>query len=250
GMAYFAVCTVTLVASLLLGGGTRGGFLSDAVLQLLSIVLLVAALWRSAPTVTRQMRWAMGYCLIVVLVPLLQLVPLPPSLWTALPGREAEIASFQVLGRDLPWMPISLSPTATWLSLLSLIPPLAIFLGTIRLNYRERRLLSLVLLAVGMVSVFVGLLQVAQGPSSPLRLFEYPNGPEAVGFFANRNHFAALLYCLTLFAAAWAVSSTLDAGDVDRAGLKIVAIAASFTVLVVLIAAQAMARSRAGLGLT
>jgi O-antigen ligase len=147
-------------------------------------------------------------------------------------------------------MPISISPTATWLSLISLIPPLAIFLGTMLLGYRERRILSLVVLAVGIVSVFLGLAQIAQGPSSSLRPFVYTNDTEAVGFFANRNHFAALLYSSTLFAAAWAISITFSRRDWQRHSSKIVAVVASFTLLVALIAAQTMARSRAGLGLT
>jgi O-antigen ligase len=183
-------------------------------------------------------------------VPLLQVITLPPVIWTVLPAREAEVAPFALLSRELPWMPVSVSPTATWLSLISLIPPVAIFLGTMLLGYRERRILSLVVLSVGIVSVFLGLAQIAQGPSSSLRPFIYTNDTEAVGFFANRNHFAALLYSLTLFAAAWAVSVAFNRDDWQRHGSKIVAIAASFTLLVVLIAAQTMARSRAGLGLT
>ena len=104
-------------------------------------------------------------------------------------------------------MPISVSPQATWLSALSLVPPLAIFFCTLLLAYRERRLLSLIVIAVGMVSVFVGLIQVAQGQESPLRFFAITNPTEAVGFFANRNHFAALLYCLMVFAIAWTVEA-------------------------------------------
>ena len=53
-------------------------------------------------------------------------------------------------------------------------------------GHRERRLLSLVLLSVGIASVFLGLAQIAQGPSSSLRPFDYTNDTEAVGFFANR----------------------------------------------------------------
>lgn len=55
--------------------------------------------------------------------------------------------------------------------------------------------MSLVVIGIGPASVLLGFLQVAQGPSSPLRLFEFTNLTEAVGFFANRNHFSALLYC-------------------------------------------------------
>ena len=75
---------------------------------------------------------------------------------------------------------------------------------------------------------------------------------EAVGFFANRNHFAALLYALTLLAAVWVVetAATLNAerGRPDTAWM--LAVAASLAVLVIFLAGQAMARSRAGLLLT
>src|SRR5690606_34815955 len=108
-------------------------------------------------------------------------------------------------GRELPWWPLSVAPHTTWLGLVSLVVPLGVFLATIQLQRRERRLLSLAVLAVGIISVFLGLLQVAQGPESPLRFFAFTNPTEAVGFFANRNHFAALLYSLTLLAAAWTV---------------------------------------------
>ena len=74
-------------------------------------------------------------------------------------------------------MPISVSPHRTWLSALSLLAPLAIFIGTLLLGYRERRWLSLVILSVGTVSVFIGLIQVAQGPESPLRFFHLADDP-------------------------------------------------------------------------
>jgi O-antigen ligase len=169
-----------------------------------------------------------------------------------LPGRELEVAAFKLLDRDPPWMPVSVSPQATWLSALSLIPPVAVFLGTTLLDYRHRRLLTLVVLAFGVLSVFVGLAQVAQGPNSALRLFEVTNASEAVGFFANRNHFAAFLYALTLFAAAFAVEAAAgSATPRSRFGARrIVPIIASFTVLVMLVAAEVASRSRAGLGLT
>jgi O-antigen ligase len=251
---FVGLCALTLVACLLLGGGTTAGFLSDVALQLLSVPLLLVALWRlfDAPAI-RQARWALLFCLAVVLVPLLQVIPLPPGIWTALPGRELVAGAFKVAGRELTWLPISVSPHATWVSVLSLVPPVAMFLGTLLLTYRERRQLSLVLLAIGIVSVFVGLNQVAEGPGSALRFFEVTNPSEAVGFFANRNHFAALLYAVTLFAAAWAANAAGELGvglEQRRYDARLIVPAlAGFTVMVALVAAQAMARSRAGLGL-
>jgi O-antigen ligase len=251
----FWLCALMLVSSLLLGGGTRDGFLSDAIVQLIAIPLLLVTLWRMIDSLSaKQVRWALALCLAIILVPLIQLIPLPPRIWTALPNRALSLAAFELLEREATWMPISVSPPATWLSVLSLLPALAIFLSTILLGHRERRLLSLVALAVGVVSLFVGLMQLAQGPSSPLRFFENTNITEAVGFFANRNHFAALLNTLTLFAAAWAVDAAMTIGSQKNGkgyeSAATVAVIAGFTVLVALVAAQAMARSRAGLGLT
>jgi O-antigen ligase len=250
----FCLCAFVVIASLVLGGGTRGGFLSDAILQLLSLPLLLVALWKLFEVrLTRQMQVPLLFCLAVIVIPLVQLIPLPPWLWTALPGRDLSAEAFDILGQQPPWMPISVSPHETWLSALSLIPPVAIFLATLQLDYRHRRWLSLVFVSVGVVSVFLGLLQVAQGAESLLRFFEISNKSEAVGFFANRNHFAALLYSLTLFAMAWAVHATVS---VQRAGqrkydtLLVIAIVGAFTLLVVLLAGQMIARSRMGLGLT
>src|SRR5580693_10469056 len=256
----FWLTAFTLLAALLLGGGTRGGFLSDALLQLLAIPLLLWSasrlgdlFWRQRAKV-RQLRWEFIFCVAVVLVPLIQLVPLPPALWTLLPDRAPLIASFDGLGHGLPWLPISVSPNATWLSVAALLPALAIFLGTALLGYRERRLLSLAVVAFGIVSSFLGLLQIAQGPASRLRFFSATNLSEAVGFFANRNHFAALLYVVLLFAAVWAMDVGFTAGlwryRKTFEARSIVAVTASFLAIVVLLAAEAMARSRAGMILT
>jgi O-antigen ligase len=262
--APFWLATPTLLAALVLGGGTRAGFLSDALLQLLSIPLLLLAasrlgelFWRN-PDMLRPVRWELCFCLAAVLVPLIQLVPLPPLVWTLLPHRAPLIASFDGLGRDLsnglPWMPISVSPNATWLSLMALLPTLAVFAGTLLLSYRERRALSLVVVAFGIFSAFLGLLQIAQGPASRLRFFFDTNITEAVGFFANRNHFAAFLYVVLLFAAVFTFDIGFAVGPWrDRRILEarsIVTITASFLAIVVLLAAQAMARSRAGMILT
>lgn len=244
-----------VVASLVLGGGARGGYLYDAILQFLSIPCLLFFLWRlSQQTTWRKPKVELAFCAALLLLPLIQLVPLPPAIWKSLPNRDLSIAALNLIGAADRWAPISISPRATWLSVLSLLPPLAIFIGIAQLTLPQRRKLSLVILAVGLASVLVGLLQVAQGPNSPLRFFASTNTTDAVGFFANRNHFAALLYSLMLFAAAWSLNSAFAAGMADKQNrfdaAHVVPLIASFTVFVTLIGAQVMARSRAGLVLT
>jgi O-antigen ligase len=256
----FCASAAMMTASLLLGGGTRGGFLSDAVLELLAIpafLLAIASLadlpWSSAD-LRRRARWALLLCLAFALPPLVQLVPLPSWIWTRLPGREAVTAVFDTIGGARPWLPISVAPNATAVSALSLLPPFAIFLGTLQLGYRERRWISLLAIVIGVVSVFLGLTQLAQGPTSSLRFFAFTNTDEAVGFFANRNHFAALLYSLLLFAAAWTTDVIVKAGswnDLRRLEPRVVVpLTASVMVCVVLLVGEMVARSRAGFGLT
>jgi O-antigen ligase len=249
--ALFFLCIAVIVAALILGGGARSGYLSDIVLQLLALPLLIAGLWRLSQLPSEQVpKGALTFCAALVLLPLVQLIPLPPAVWAALPNRQPVTEVFALLGRDLPWLPISISPTATWLSALSLLVPISIFVGTSLLDYRERRWLSLVIIGVTLVSIFLGLGQVSQ---SLLLVSDVSTPSEAVGFFANRNHFAALLYSVTLFAAVWTLEAALAVGVKQRQSIDattIVAVLASFTVLVMLVAGQMVARSRAGLGLT
>jgi O-antigen ligase len=253
----FRLGTLALISSLLLGGGTHGGFLSDSILQLCAIpaflfaVSLLVALPRSDSI--RRATWPLMLCLAIAIVPLIQLVPLPPWIWMHLPGRERIVNIFSLIGRDPPWLPISVSSTATWVSVLSLLSPIAIFLCVIQLNYRERRSFSVILIGFGVVSAFVGIVQVAQGPSSPLRFFADTSDVEAVGFFANTNHFAAFMYALLLFSAAWLTDMAFVVAPwknlKNLESSSVAALTGIFLILVVFVACDAMTRSRAGLGL-
>lgn len=256
----FAAVVGYVVAFLVLGGGTRAGFLTDVALQALAVPLLLWAAWRlvdvPADLGKRRARAALLICLAVVALPLVQLIPLPPAIWMHLPGRSDFAVNLRAAGLEIGWLPLSVVPRATWLSALSLLPPMAVFLGVVQLDYAARRRVVAAVLTIGLVGAGLGLLQVAQGPASPLRFYAFTNPTEAVGFFANRNHYAALLYCLLLFAAASLIAAVGDfargRGLVRSTGSTVVliSIVLGVTLLVALIGAQAIARSRAGLGLT
>lgn len=251
----FGLTAVTIIACLLLGGGTRSSMLSDGVLQLLAIPLLLSALWHwlDRPS-DRRRRRVLALSASFALIFFVQLLPLPPAIWTMLPHREPIIESFRLIDGALPWRPLSLAPTLTWSSLLAFIAPLGVFLAASGLAPPERRRLALLILPVSALSVFLGLLQVAQGEESPLRFFSYTNPSEAVGLFANRNHFSALLYCSIVVATTWFAESTMTSERSKQTqGFDVTsfvpAIAAA-TMVVVLMSGQAMARSRAGIALT
>lgn len=247
----FLLFALLLALCIIFGGATRSGSIADTGLQLIAVPLLLWALWGA---------WQRGaainpgnlFCLALVLVPLLQLVPLPPDVWVSLPLRDRVMETVTLTGLAPGWRPLSVTPHATWLTLTSLIPALAIFLAAREASFKERRTAILCLVGVGVLSSLVGLLQVALGAESWLSGLGLSRDGEAVGFFANRNHFAALLYCLIVLAAAFAVHSLPDVMAADFAArTRAIGVAiASFVLLVFFLSAEIMSRSRAGLGLT
>ncbi len=249
---FFYLAAAGLLSCLVLGGGTRAGHLSDALLQLLAVPFLLATLWRlTAAPRRRALTGGLAASVAILAVPLLQLIPLPPAIWTRLPGRETILTAFDLLGRPPAWAPISMAPQSTWLSLLALLPPLSVFLAVTTLEWRERRLLSLVTLAFAVASAFLGLTQVLEGPTSALRFFAFTSAGAPVGFFANVNHFAALLYCAIMLAAAW-LATALDerrySARRSRNGVgPLVTAGAASLALLILLCVAVMARSRAGL---
>ncbi|MCC7414218.1 MAG: O-antigen ligase family protein [Gammaproteobacteria bacterium] len=243
-----------LAVALVFGGATRVGHLSDVIVQAVAVPVLV---WGAAALIGSgggALLWtAVGLAVLCVALPAAQLLPimLPTSHGPAglLVGEVR-----QVLGDATSALPVSIAPRSTLLALVSLIPALAMLVGTACLSRHERRWLTLAALALGTVSVFLGLAQSAQGPSSPLRFFDVTNPTEAVGFFANRNHFSALLYVLLVFAAAWgghAAHRLMSVSSRRRWDASVLLpVVAILTLFVLLVATQTFTRSRAGLLLT
>jgi len=141
-------------------------------------------------------------------------------------------------------MPISLDPAATARAWFTLIPATAVFVATMQLDFAARRSLSLLIIAFGMVSVVLGFAQLMQGPNSGLRLYPITNIEDSVGFFANRNHYAALLVALIPATVAWLISAMQSRSDLRVLSITMWAIA-----FVSLLLGLGMARSRAGVAL-
>src|SRR5438876_4216950 len=90
--AYPGLLLFVIFVALICGGGTRQGLWSDALAQIVSLPLLAVAAFRlKALPSPSNLRLPLILIFAVILVPVLQLVPLPPLVWTMLPGR-AEVA--------------------------------------------------------------------------------------------------------------------------------------------------------------
>lgn len=231
----FLWVTMAVVVLALMFGSARSGDAGAVVTELSGLPLLILLLigWIDGEIDAGTRRALTPPALLIaggVGLVLLQLVPLPPSLWTILPGRESLADVFQTLG-EVPWQPISMDPGATLRSVLSLLPAVPVFLAVAVLDWRSRRRIVLLVLAVGLIEVLIGLGQQAQRSGA------------ASGFFLNRNQFAALLYCLIPLAAAWWM------GLRERGLNDIVVRIALVIVMATLMLGLGVARSRAGLAL-
>ncbi len=218
---------VALTAALLFGGGARQGLGCDAIPELVALPLLALALPRAWP-ILKQSPGALAILIGVVALPCAQLIPLPAWLWSALPGRQPVVDIFTAAEVPLSWRPVTVIPGATWRALLSLLPPVAIFLAALSLDRDARKLQALVVAAIGVASVPIAMLQVIGGLDSGLYFYNVTNIGKGVGLFANANHFGAFEYSLLPLSAAALTQSRLRSHALSLAILGGVAAALLF----------------------
>ena len=242
--AFLPYTSFVVILAMLFGGGGNQGW-SDALVQLAALPLLAWALFKLSPSqLDRYGQWALVLLCAILAWPLLQLIPMPPSLWSNLPGREAIGSAYETAGIPLPWLPISLNPSATWLGLLSLLPAAAVFLAMLLLDQRARRVLVILIFIGVFANVLLDILQTVGGYNSPLRFYAITNLFRPVGLFANSNHNAAFLYCALPFATAWAIGLTLEHRQNRAAGLAWLAL-----LILMIIIGVTLTQSRAGIAL-
>ena len=251
----FRLSVTVIFAAFVWGGGSRVGFFGDVAVQLLAVPLFVIGLrdWGAKmmhDLQGRNLDLALHFTLFVFVgMVISQLVPRGMNL-----ELETEVGAQMLylpdtggsLTDDL--LPGSVAPAATWASVTSLIPFFAVFFGVSKLDEKARFKLALFIISFSSLALVVGFVQVMQGPNSDLRFFEITNPSEAVGFFANRNHFAAQLYATFMFAAvllAFSTDTFVKTKDLSTHAMLSFVIAAILVIFI--ITGIFLARSRAGL---
>lgn len=195
---------VLLVFSFAFGGASRVHALRLAIVELAALPLLAIAGTRLQHWQTwRRHRLALGLLAALAALPLVQLIPLPPAIWTKLPGREPLMLALSLAGLEPHWNPLSLTPDKTWQSFLALLPPVAMFLAVVMASTELKGRLIWLVLGATVASVMLGALQIASG-ATHFYLWPDAYGGGLEGFFANRNHLATLLVATLPFAAVMA----------------------------------------------
>ena len=199
-----------LFACLVMGGSAQGMF-TNLALQLVGIAVIAwACLTRmpdKASLPARQLGWIAALAASLVV---LQLIPLPPALWTNIPGRQFIVAGFRLLGQPLGWMPVSLAPADTIATAMAIIPPLAILALILRLGAYTARPMILAVLLAAAISLALGILQ-NRGNGMEHYLYPYNSWNTAPGLFANINHMATLLLVSVPFFVALAAQRWREA---------------------------------------
>ncbi len=194
------IAGLLLVFLLVFGGGGSPSPLAELACELATAlaicawVLLVPATPDSGASAVSA-RPALAVAVLLVVIPTAQLVPLPPGLWQAMPGREAVRDSLALVDAAHTWRPISIAPLATLSSLLSLLPPLTIMLMVSRLDDNGRLTVITLIAGFGLVSVLLGTLQMASAGGNALMFYGQPDRGVLFGFQANRNTEADILLC-------------------------------------------------------
>lgn len=131
--------------------------------------------------------------LLLLLLIFAQLVPLPPSLWNSLPGREAAASIYALIDDKAAPHPLSLDPEGTRRFAASLLLPAALFFAALHANRNGLIILARAIVIGALLSASLAIAQFVLG--LPTELFPYgaPGAPVTTGLFANPNHQAQLM---------------------------------------------------------
>ena len=233
-----------IVAAALFGGSNRGDVIVVVAVRLVAILCIGAAIAFMPLDRLGSIRRPLLFLLALAIWMILQIVPLPPAIWTALPGRERFADAAIAAGMSQPWMPISIVPTRTLGSLLSLLVPLAALILVAWLPKRSWYAQIYLVVGLGAAAGILALMQISGSVDSLWQLYDVNQNGGGVGFFANRNHQAAFMACMFPMLAAISVHAIRS----GKRGALVTACCAIFALF--LLPLIFITGSRAGLALT
>jgi O-antigen ligase len=209
---------LTFAGTLLLGGAGESYPLITLGIELSAVIILwhiIVSRGLTRSPFLSVLPWVLLLGILGLL--LMQLVPIPPSLWRQLPGRELAWRLLTLSGSAAGWRPISFDPMETIATGLETLPALAMFFSVLHLPERDRLRLVWIAVGVGLISALAGALQKAGGNLSPFILFDTPHSGNSPGLFVNRNHQANFLLLSMLLGAG--AARCFGARQPERLGL-------------------------------
>lgn len=197
-------CAILLIAPLIRGGNRQISLIVLLAFGLLLLAVLCAErIYVSLSNLEIDNRewlmpmWRKVLLMILLFSPLwlglMHLLPIPVDAWRSLAGREFYFHVLQAMKVSAPGsFSLSLTPDATWASILAGVPIVAMFVVAQVLPIKAIKSLLAILLIVATLQVLLSVLQLAFGVDS-IFYFDLNWARSIVGSFANRNHLADLL---------------------------------------------------------
>jgi O-antigen ligase len=206
----FYLSAFVCLFELFLGGAPNSPNFKFQIGVFFAFLLLAWSVWKGAFGILFQRdRLLFGALVAVWAVPLLQLIPVPSSIWQVLPGRELEHGILEYLHQGPYWHALTTDFGATSFSVVTLVPPTAIFLSALVLDRTQREALVTLILAVAVVAAFVSFFQFVSAGTS-FSFYKTAHQGFGIGFFANRNHQSVFIVIAMLLASGFLIRDARD----------------------------------------
>ena len=196
------VLAMGAIASALAFGGVET--LTFAPVEIAVVILALVQFWRKGwPSISRLTACVLG---IIVAIPLLQLLPLPASIVSAVSPQRVALAravlfSIVPLGRNFT---LTVNSFETQVAILRLVCYLLVFLLAFQ-DYQLRRGQSALIVTLILLGVFEAVYGSVQYLTGWQYIFTYAKQVytgEGTGTYINRNHFAGLMEMVLPFVIA------------------------------------------------
>lgn len=198
-----AISFLFLLLVFFTGGGSRADIQSLLILRPMTILVIAAMIFIMTSEDWKRARRPLMLLGALAALIALQLIPLPFSMWSSLPGRELVVESDAAAGLGQIWRPFTLSPAGTWNALMALLIPAGAILVAARLSRFDNWGLLPFFLLMLTLSAMLGFLQVGSSATSPLYMYEVTTEGRAAGFLSNANHHAFLTAAALPILALW-----------------------------------------------
>lgn len=202
---WIAIALLAVLVTLL-GGASRPDEVQLALLRPICALFLIPVIYFYTPACFRDFRAPLFFLGSLAAIMALQILPLPPSIWHSLPGRENIAELSRLTGIAENWRPVSFVPARTLNALLSLLVPVLALL-VIAVMRVKRATLLVVVASIGFFDAALGLTQIISSGNPALYPYRITNMGTAVGIFANQNH-SAVFGAVTLMVVAYMLCNT------------------------------------------
>ncbi len=208
GLAITSLLVLLFLAGTIGGGGVRYA-LANLTIQLAAICILfinrrtILTAWHGLDIFLKALIIAS------ILLPVMQIIPLPYAWWTSLPGRELVSESLSLIVSGVSFRTISVDLARTIVAFAGLLPPLAVLL--LVCTFKESlavRVSLIAVLGIGLLGVAIGAVQLATA-NNVLYFYDGVRSSQVYGTFANRNS-AALFFVICMIVSVGGQSPSSD----------------------------------------